>query len=246
MAATDKEFSLIQSKILDSTGDSFETVKRRRTFYEDSNHYLLENCSLVGGCAEGVNRISESDRDYIVYLPEFKCTEDSSLKDSCFKYRFYETHPGYGILKPEDTKDVNSLVVRDILSRERFQKLFKNKYMSKLPEKTQRQLERKGPAFSFSIHGIKYDYVGSIPFHCPTLVKNWTLRQRDHDWPPTKVIQEISEMDGTLVAVGCKGCQETEKEWRVCFNKIELILVKELNEIQTKLYQTLKLLKKCI
>lgn len=238
---------------MDHLGYSLDIIRRRRILFHDFNFNLFDNCTIVGSKGEGIARFLESDRDFIIDCTEFycsedssefNCTEDSSPKDYRFEFRLSKTHAGYGslVLKAENEfTDVYPLKKGDMLSQRLFQELFKDKYLTKLPT----DWELSGPAFSFSVEGLKYDYVGTISFYCPELIKEWTARQRDHKWPPKNITQKISKMDGNLVAIGCKSddCEFTSQEWRICFNEIEALLVSNLNETQTKLYQILKMIK---
>lgn len=229
-------------------GYSKDIIQCRRKLYNEFNIHRSGYCNMVGSKGEGIARFLESDQDFIVDFSELYCTDSASTANK-FKFRFSETHPGYG--KIQVTKDHRLSNGKDqldlkkglIVNQRLFQEFMIGEYVKMLSTLSNTKMKHSGPAFSFCVNEINFDFVGSIPFHCPTLIKKWVHRQRDHNWPPKAVIQTISDKDANLVAIGCNACQSSSQEYRVCFNAIEILLVEQLNDTQIKLYQILKMIK---
>lgn len=105
-----------------------------------------------------------------------------------------------------------------------------------------------GPAFYKSRHGpeqigLDYDIVVSIQCICSSILTRWLNRPRKHNWPTAELMHTISKMSGNMVATGVGGCDDEDIEWRLCFNKIELLIVRSWNNTQSKLYKILKMIK---
>lgn len=109
-----------------------------------------------------------------------------------------------------------------------------------------KKMAGSGPANKVREGGMEGDSVLSLQCDCSSVLCTWVTRERKYDWPSVQLRERIPGMKGNLVGAGYFGCENEYVEWRLCFNEIELLLVKEWNDTQTKLYKVLKLIKKDI
>ncbi|VDI53127.1 Hypothetical predicted protein [Mytilus galloprovincialis] len=74
----------------------------------------------------------------------------------------------------------------------------------------------------------------------PDEASEWQVRERISKWPTKELQHEIINSGYFLVGVGSN---ESEIQWRMSFNKAELLLIESFNETQTHCIMFLKLLK---
>ena len=77
----------------------------------------------------------------------------------------------------------------------------------------------------------------------PDEASEWQVRERISKWPTKELQHEIINSGYFLAGVGSKESNESEIQWRMSFNKAELLLIESFNETQTHCIMFLKLLK---
>ena len=75
-------------------------------------------------------------------------------------------------------------------------------------------------------------------------LKTWAKMQRPHGWSSSSVIDQVLEMPVHIVPKGCKGSENRALEFRISYVLGEIMLMKSLNDTQSKLCILLKLLVK--
>ena len=88
------------------------------------------------------------------------------------------------------------------------------------------------------------DVVPALPIYLRDTLKEWTHRQRYHDWPPPEVVLGVLATEACLVAISLSECKDAHLEWRICFPQGEKRLLHSLNEVQLKVYVLLKMVKR--
>ncbi|KAH3845410.1 hypothetical protein DPMN_087690 [Dreissena polymorpha] len=102
--------------------------------------------------------------------------------------------------------------------------------------------ERAGPSIPSTVDGIPMDMVFSIRCHCPSILNRWATRPRH--WPSPVVVKKVVSLGAYVTPVGCKGSENKNSEWRMCFNTGETELVNNLSDTQVKVYVLLKMILK--
>lgn len=90
---------------------------------------------------------------------------------------------------------------------------------------------------------LEIDSTFAIPFHCPSILRKWMKRERNHEWPPNCLRRKVVSLPAFLVPVGQKGSTDEDLQWRICFSLSETLLVHSMNNTQKKVYVFLKILR---
>lgn len=84
--------------------------------------------------------------------------------------------------------------------------------------------------------------IHAIRFHCPSILERWAKRSRN--LPSPEIVMQVVSMGALVTPVGCKGSENKNVEWRVCFNTGESYLINSLNNTQINVYVPLKMIVK--
>jgi hypothetical protein len=79
------------------------------------------------------------------------------------------------------------------------------------------------------------DQVLAIRYYSSRIMQEWAERNRQFDWPPPDVIEDVSTTEEYVVPVGHKLSEGQSLEWRICFTTGECKLVASFNATQLKL-----------
>lgn len=260
----DRQMSLSErlSKTLDYLGYNKEMVKYRRETFRELNeiyhqeHEKYQNCSIgkvVGSKGEGLTKTCESDTDTICLHPWSVCVEltpdtEYTFPDSTDIFAVQYTRPGYCVLaliSPSTKYYGHALFEKNGYSYLSSSGV-KSRVISTVGVTNENVISRKlcGPSLSStSIYKQDNDWVPTIRCMCPNILHAWMIRPRENDWPPMKVRDKISKMEGNVVPKASENSEPQNLEWRFCFNEIEIKLIEALNDTQTKLLKLLKLIK---
>lgn len=253
--ACKKALSKRLSLIVDSMGYGQNMVKFRRSTFCGEEILETPNVSYktVGSRKEGISRTLESDVDSLLMFEPVVCIEENipeEFSESAVVFTMNKTtSPGYVILRLlKHEIDINEVDIALCTAAN-------DKYLSSHIFKTnvlkvrhrggvEEEPHITGPAVSQTFRiGGDTDTVYTFKSICANILFKWMTRPRNHDWPPLPVREKISKMSGNVVATGYKGSVLEDFEWRLCFNEIEIVLVENLNDTQTKLYKILKMIK---
>lgn len=256
--------------VLDDLGYSEDMISyRRKAMQQKFNIWqfvsLANSVITCGSKGEGISKLFENDWDTLWLCNSIACIEDVSSAEfipgnyTIFLMDKNYTNPGYTSLKLHRHGEI---IIASVLyslkmcafgnyqlSSEQFSDIFVN--ISRMCRTADEELlmttnieyNKSGPAVTMSNCYIERDEVTSFRCACPCLLNQWLRRPR-HDWPPVDVRLQIVSMDANLVAKGRKGSPNESFEWRICFNRGELLLVQSLSRIQLNLYIILKMILK--
>lgn len=266
----DKALSLFVCLLLNKLGYSNEAVQERRKLFKMMGKILtgqnrLEHIYVAGSKGEGLTRIRESDLDILSINYRIQCSES---RYKIVKHLDYEipwdftlisSHcaPGYTFLflsRQGSSNGIHKLLVpvgngQLCLSSSLWLDDLEEMFHKPVPGVASllKVKPRQGPSIPYEQHGgINFDRVSAIFCLCPTILHEWLVRPRRHDWPSWELRVEVILMGANLSPVGCKKNDLQSLDWRTCFNLGEMRLVQSLNETQTKLYILLKMLLKDI
>ncbi|CAC5422007.1 unnamed protein product [Mytilus coruscus] len=98
------------------------------------------------------------------------------------------------------------------------------------------------------IFDSEYDSLEDVVFcikstEWPIEASEWTRRRRASNWPTKELFDNIINAGYYLAAVGSKESKYNEIQWRVSFNKAELLIIESFNETQIHCIRLLKILK---
>lgn len=270
MDSFSKAISLVVAHLLDKTGFHQDTVKKRRMAYRIIAATLTKRSNLIvigGSKGEGLTSLLESDDDLLYLLTDFLCCEKED--NPCFYQdrRWVLTmntelcSPGYTLLMmpkretPGTTGKgfISPMGENCIASSSQFLDIFE-KHVREVDHLENPPNEcdgmRAGPSIPIVRDLVGYstsiDNVQSLPCHCPTILHEWFIRHRPHGWPSLQDRVEILRFGANLCPVGCKEDELHDQQWRLCFNLGEIKLVECMNDVQTKVYITLKMMLKQI
>ncbi|XP_060084837.1 uncharacterized protein LOC132564181 [Ylistrum balloti] len=78
----------------------------------------------------------------------------------------------------------------------------------------------------------------------PSVAAEWISRERSNGWPPRGFIDQQIMRGCHVVPVGCKGCEQTHRDWRISFAHVEQEIVHNMTANQMKCFILLRQLKK--
>lgn len=257
-------FSLHVSHALDCLGKSQDMVKFRVEFYkkmeraETFKQRWFLDCITAGSKSEGLTAPLESDLDRMMAYANVFCADDISpftqLPDcSVFETKRRSTPPGYTKLRMARlayTMDVRfcDALIKDgngqfYISSDFFVQCCINLWRN---DEFNISHKRSGPAMATVTNelDLKVDTVRALPCVCPQVLQSYFKRHRDYGWPSSNQLIEISCLEGHVVPVGYKGSDTAFLEWRICYTEAESLLVRSLNDTQTKVYILLKMVAK--
>lgn len=267
MDSFNKAVSIFVVYLLDRLGYSQEMIEERRKCYQREEAVLGSTIvakTVVGSKGEGLTSFSDSDLDKLSILNGVLCCEKERFQNyrDLPEYHYIFTvntelaSPGYALLFPSRHHSKrDEFFERCVVQFQRRNPVLSSslfwKSLSALSDDVikcvypEGRVEgRAGPAVPVSFVDTKTDLVYSLPCECPTILHEWLIRQRPHDWPSWEVRVDVVSLGANLCPVGCKQDEFHNVEWRFCFNLGEMKLVKSWNESQTKLYVILKMLLK--
>ncbi|XP_045215586.2 uncharacterized protein LOC123565880 [Mercenaria mercenaria] len=249
---------------LDHIGYSQDIIRLRRNYWRKYTRLFNEsfgcNCITAGSKAEGITSVCESDMD-CMFLPNNAICTDSvepllQLPGmTTFQTDRSNTVPGYTKFKMINyNKEATPFAIQESLFRENSGDVFASStlFVSNLNRMAYSDdfltfHDLSGPAVPVTGPlGTMFDMVIALPCINADVLHSFRTRQRQHDWPPSDIIQDESTAVCQLVPVGYKGSCDQWKEWRFCFIQTELNLTSSLNDTQIKLYIVLKMIAKNI
>lgn len=208
------------------------------------------NVITSGGKAEGTALYFESDIDRLYAVGGIKCVESSipcssptvfhldtfNCSPGCTRIKLVHENPNFlqNYLKFEDGYAMNSFCIGN------------PNPMVDINTVRITDQGKNGPAERYGNDNITYDFVVGLVCICPNLIEKWVKRERNHEWPDPHLIEQVSLLEGHVVAVSNKNSSYPLTEWRICYTKAEIMLVNSFSESQTKLYLLLKLIAKSV
>ncbi|KAH3798409.1 hypothetical protein DPMN_152008 [Dreissena polymorpha] len=230
---------------------------RNRIFtIKTARHQNAQTCSFTaitaGSKAEGLTRLAESDRDFLIALNGVICVETginlNTIPDDISVFWMDDTgvYPGhcklllkrrarlpYAIINALCEIGYGELLLSSVLFIDEFSRL---KHQHSLGTVLH---ERAGPALPGTVGGIfNMDMVYTIRCQCPSILHRWAVRPRH--WPPSVIVQKVVSLGAYVTPTGFKESKNKHIEWRICFNSGETELMNNLNETQAKVYVLLK------
>lgn len=244
-------------------GKSSEIIHHRHELYKNLANYLTsskdtlyigqEELSMsyyvVGSKGEGLSCLYESDIDVLCLPDNVLVVEESSREiqtDGQTIQLLMDTencYPGYCRLQAGDNaqyieeNDLKLLLKTDFMKTKYYETYVRDDSEECLPIGT-------GPAATGTVEYVDFDVVFAYRCLCPGILHRWAKRKRAFEWPSQDIISKVLSTEACLVAVGSKMNRDSNEEWRICFNKAELMMIECLNETQTKLYILLKMIAK--
>lgn len=241
-------------------GYSEEMIAFRKEHFHENDDILTSRITksgiikTVGSKGEGIVRYFESDTDVLDIYSDIVCVEETLLSEEYLQYagvfimNDLDSNPGYCSLSLQ--KYSGSMFVingalcphadRSYLSS----KKYKDICVAAYKEKVSKDTVPTGPAVTATLPFSRdNDQVHTLRCFCPTILQQWAQRPRYADWPPAGVRDAVLLMGGNVVPTGIKGHEMESFQWRLCFNEIEVLLVENLNDTQTKLFKMLKMIK---
>lgn len=258
----DEAASFLLSRTMDHLGYGLPMVRFRQKAYQKLSD---DEGNIAGSKAEGLTKWLESDADFLFVTAFFICTTNplqffNTMDNvSVFKLDMTDTAPGYTrLISVNSIRNENQECLfgpvswNTYLSSDQWREWWKDymitsNYMSFVTPSPQ----SKGPSNPVSImNGYLFDdwdYVFGITCDCPELLQSWLDRPRKYSWPSADILREVSTMEAHVVPVGYKGSPLQFLEWRICFTKAEIKLIRSFNDCQIKLLILLKwLTKSCL
>lgn len=254
------EISKRLSYTLDCLGYGQEMVRFRQGYYDqvDMFNSVIAQIKfpshlrfvMVGSKAEGLVKQYESDMDMLLRLMSCVCVESvcscQYLSDTLTIFLLVPCtyHPGhFKLVLQRCGKNISNLK-KHLKQSQLGVVLSRGSFLTSVPATEYDRIS--GPAYSTSVGSLDSDMVMTLPCVAFSILTRWLNRPRKHNWPPAELKHTISQMSCNVVANGIRGCDDEDIEWRLCFNEIELLLVRSWNDIQTKVYKMLKMIKRDI
>ncbi|XP_078309777.1 uncharacterized protein LOC111120402 isoform X2 [Crassostrea virginica] len=199
----------------------------------------------IGSRREGF-RLEESDMDHMIWHSHHRVFWDFSqidytkaVRQTIILSKTSESPPGYALLWlpfERRSRNAESVCVRIngllCISSARYRKKMLSLICSNSTENDPCCRGNHGP--------LGYDHAHG--FFCgfwPPSASSWI--ERCHSWPPTDVLNEITQYGCHFVAIGNKAGNHVDNEWRISFSHAELKLVYSMNRTQFLTYGLLKL-----
>ncbi|XP_060577640.1 uncharacterized protein LOC132734803 [Ruditapes philippinarum] len=266
-------FSNLLSEAMDCIGYSEKIIKVRahtckEIFEVASQSYLME-AILAGSKSEGVVPIHDSDIDIMYVSPFCICVDHGRLEDNIIiiETDMNDCPSGYTKLRSlglcycfgihlminSDNMDFTTAMPDIMMYRNSRYFPDNNPYINSYKQVNK---TTSGPAdlangwqskiLGLICDGVSIDCVSAIRYYSTKLLQKWAKRNRQFDWPPHDVIEDVSTTEGYIVPFGNKLSTGQNLEWRICFTTGECKLVASFNATQLKLYVLLKMVVKDI
>ena len=97
--------------------------------------------------------------------------------------------------------------------------------------------------FKKLIHATKDDVFAIECPSWPIAAKEWTCREREHNWPSEKCVEQVVEGGCHVVAKPHDSNIGDDTEWRYSFSKAEIVLIHTWTAKQKHVYHILRLIK---
>lgn len=230
MEGYNKALSRFVSVLLDGVGYSDDMVQKRRKYYKLFGKLLTGDCVtettvLAGSKGEGISRYFESDIDMLVIDSDIQCFErgyeshaDRSNGPWILTLDRDRCSLGYTLLlllKCGSVNYVRNLLIPDPrrenlcmsskLYINDFEEGARRPYPSDNPFETPVIAPQEGPAVPTGTDEVmKVDNVNTLPCLCPSILHEWLVRRRPHDWPSWELRLDVLRLGATVCPVGCK------------------------------------------
>ncbi|XP_053390635.1 uncharacterized protein LOC123542440 [Mercenaria mercenaria] len=253
-------------KIYDNAAECLTWVKNR-------NYAEKINVIVPGSRGEGMAVSWKSDLDMMLVQPAVKCFEiyptDSKAVENCeatFELDLDDVPEGYTKLNLKHVKwsrEYRNLTSRIMVSLTENDYLKNGQRLIEAAEygrkhvkvegwlsKNHRFDDVTGPAqprlfpLPFTNNYLSIDYVQAFPCAYPSLLDDWSKRQRQNIWPSSDDLNAVKETDVFVVSVGLSGSKEENLQWRISLTLAERSLVRSFNDTQIKVYAAMKMLVK--
>ncbi|XP_060584708.1 uncharacterized protein LOC132740754 [Ruditapes philippinarum] len=258
-----KEQIELRSKEMDYSLQKIEITAN--SFFKYS---LLPELTYVsaGSTGEGI-RLSDSDIDYMNAFQDIICVDEGFENSVCVVLESDRTSTAPGYTKIVLISNLDSFDLRTSSMIEKYMYLqIMSKYRTQSGKKYISSEQFKGITldamnlFGLKIFGkcsgpafqpnddlkVQIDSVISIYFYGGNYLNKWTNRSRNHAWPTSEVVNEVSQMEGYIVPIGDKQSDMQAYEWRICYTTAEKRLVSSLSDTQLKAYVLLKIMAKTL
>jgi hypothetical protein len=257
------------SRCLDIIGYRMDLIRCRRDMYSALDRQLnmkwKEYTQLTAGSkAEGIAKYYESDVDRLFIYKNVNCFENGISNSNSVVFHMDQVgcSPGYtrlilsNLSKGKLSSEVSNCLVFDnghTYISNKFNESFvafseygRNAHKLDVNGSHAEFVRNHGPCASFRSENLKYDFVAGFKCTSEKLLQKWKQRKRTCNWPDSKLVNEISTINGTVVPVANVNSRFPNTEWRICFTQAELFLVNSLDEHQIKVYLLLKQLSKAV
>ncbi|XP_045157282.2 uncharacterized protein LOC123523696 [Mercenaria mercenaria] len=240
--------------------DFFTTEMNKYT--QNDNSYLL--CS--GSKSEGLTSLNENDIDLMFVFTDILCLEypeRNSNRDhkTIFQLNKRCSAPGYAVLELVTTCDgvYTPLFIKDFLveivpgevylSSDFWKHHIKQVFRNVCSEQNNCGFqdfsdENHGPATVCYAFRTSCDHVSAFTCECPSYLYHWVTRERKHQWPSAELIRDVSQLESHVVPVGTKDGPLQFLEWRICYSKGEIRLIRSLNDCLAKVLVLMKAIAK--
>lgn len=250
------------SGIVEERRDAMKSAEFIVNFMSAQLYDVDVSVCITGSKREGLTSVRESDVDFLLFLEDIVCVEQSyqdepNLDDKIiFTMDTEQCSPGYTLLfhrSGEMAEHIQEKCTQKIgtklcFSSKLFLKYFHDNFKqnSENPAISPDLIKKvtSGPSTPYDYYGMSYDLVASFRCKCPDVLQEWVQRPRKYDWPSQELKLQVVELGANLVPTGCGGDAYHDKEWRFCFNPGEIQLVHSWNDTQAKLYILLKIILK--
>ena len=248
------------SECLDKLGYSDTMVSYRRNANKKMDEIYNEKAYpfytiTSGSKAEGTALYYESDIDRLYEVKGVVCCDLNEQTPSSIGFTAARDGcaPGYTRLKLKYGNNTNPVIDKYLVSDEDgtyitndFTAIDPALEMTDINGLRIFKQDKTGPSSPFGNRDIKYDFVCGFKFISKDITEKWVLRPRQYGWPDTQLLEEIASLHGFVVPVANKETMYPQTEWRICYTKAEIVLMRSLNEFQTKLYILLKHVSKLV
>ena len=227
---------------------------------------------FAGSAGEGIAKLFSSDLDGIVVYKGLVCVDEGHTEDGLLVARneFSQTPPGYVRLQVDDSSYsfpiTENWLPTSVADGKRYLDSEATKYLLKVDFDSADQFamdsEINGPAVTSlprynylfyripetlkNIDSIRFetDCVLGLQFYSSKILEKWLSRERYHEWPSKELQDKIGAMNGYVVPVGHKFSPNKNVEWRISYTTAEKKLVRNMNNVQVKLYVVFKFIRK--